>query len=182
MRLRTFAIQTLMLATAVAIGAALPLGAQGPAASRVVVVDGDRVTNETAIGQEIRDRVANEAASWDSRLQQANSELQALAQNRQSQSLTLSSTALAQLDAQIEEKQVEIQRMQDDARRALERIQNESQARINDVLIPVLEQMAAEQGWGLVFDSRLAQTGSLLYFDGTVDVTDSFIQRVGVPQ
>jgi Skp family chaperone for outer membrane proteins len=178
MKLRNVILQIFSLTIAVMIGAALPLDAQTGSQSRVVVVDGERVTSETQVGKSVRDRVNNAVSQWESRLQAGQAELQTMAQNRQTQALTLSQDALAQLDRDIEEKQVELQRMQDDARRQIERLQNESQAEINKVLIPVLEQMASDQGYDMVFDSRMVQTGALLYFANSLDVTDGYISRV----
>lgn len=178
MKFRNIALQILMLSVAVMIGSALPLDAQAPAMGRIVVVDGERVTTETQVGQQTRARVSAAADDWQARLTAAQQELQTLAQNRQTQALTLSQDALAGLDRDIEEKQVAFQRMQDDAQRQMERLQLESQQQINDVLIPVLEQMAADEGYDYVFDSRMIQTGTMLYYANRLDVTDTYITRV----
>jgi Skp family chaperone for outer membrane proteins len=177
MKLRNVLLQILILSIAVMIGSALPIDAQ-TGANRVVVVDGERVTAETQIGRSVIQRVNAQGEQWQSRITAANAELQTMAQNRQAQVLTLSPEALAQLDRDIEEKQVELQRLQDDARRQLERLQLEGQGQINDVLIPVLEQMAAEEGYAMVFDARMVETGAMLYFANNLDVTDSYIARV----
>jgi Skp family chaperone for outer membrane proteins len=178
MKLRNAVVQILMLSVAVMIGAALPLDAQSPAAGRIVVVDGERVTLETRIGQETRQRVTAAAEDWQARLTAGQQELQALAQNRQTQALTLSQAALSQLDRDIEEKQVALQRMQDDAQRQMERLQVESQQAINELLIPVLESMAAEQGYDFVFDARMVETGTMLYYANRLDVTADYVARV----
>ncbi len=178
MKLRNVVLQVLMLTVAVMLGSALTLDAQSTPPGKIVVVDGERVTTETQIGQQTRARVTAAANDWQSRLQAGQAELQTLAQNRQTQSLTLSREALAQLDRDIEEKQVALQRMNDDAQRQMERLQVESQARINEVLIPVLEEMAADAGYDFVFDSRMIQTGTMLYFANRLDVTDEYVARV----
>lgn len=178
MKLRNVVLQVLMLTVAVMLGSALTLDAQSTQPGRIVVVDGERVTTETAIGQQTRDRVTAAANDWQDRLQAGQAELQTLGQNRQTQALTLSQAALQQLDRDIEEKQVALQRLQDDARRQMERLQMESQQEINEVLIPVLEEMAADAGYDFVFDSRMIQTGTMLYFANRLDVTDEYIARV----
>ena len=178
MKLRNVVLQVLMLTVAVMLGSALTLDAQNAPAGKIVVVDGERVTTETQVGQQTRARVSGAANDWQARLQAGQAELQTLAQNRQTQSLTLSQDALAQLDRDIEEKQVALQRMNDDAQRQMERLQIESQQTINEVLIPVLEQMSAENGYDFVFDSRMIQTGTMLYFANRLDVTDEYIARV----
>ncbi len=178
MKIRNIALQILMLTVAVMIGSALPLDAQSPAAGQIVVVDGERVTTETQIGQQTRGRVAAAAEDWQARLTAAQQELQTMAQNRQTQALTLSQDALSQLDRDIEERQVAFQRQQDDAQRQMERLQLESQQEINDILIPVLEEMAAAEGYDFVFDSRMITTGTMLYYANRLDVTDQYVARV----
>lgn len=177
MKFRSALLQSALIATALLVGAAVPLVAQSNV-SGIVLVDGERATTETAIGQRVRDRVNAAAEQWQQRLTGLQAELNQLAQQRQQQQLTLSEQALADLNEQIEEKQVELQRLQDDARRAMERVQTESVEEVNTALIPVLEAMAAERGYEMIFDTRMTQTGGLLYYANALDVTDDFIARV----
>lgn len=167
--LATVAVALLMVAA--------PAAAQTPAA-KVVLIDGDRATTETAIGQQMRDRLNTAAAGWQERIDAAQQELNALAQQRQQQQLTLSAAALDQMTGQIEEKQVQVERLQADAQRAVERLQVETVEQMNAVLIPAIEAMAAEEGYDIVLDTRLTQTGGLLFYVATLDVTDAFIARV----
>lgn len=178
MKMRNVLLQTVSLIIAVVVGAALPLNAQNAPVGRVVVVDGERVTAETQIGREVRTEVESAANNWQLQAEQIQAELQNLLTRRQQQALTLRAQALADLNTQIEVKQVALERLQDDARRQLDRLQVDGQQRINQVLVPVLERLAAERGWDLVFDSRLVQTGSLLHYSRTLDMTDEFIAGV----
>lgn len=152
---------------------------QAPSAGvRLVVMDGDRVTTETAIGEQVRTELRAAADEWQNKMTAAQQELNQLNQQLQQQQLTLSSDALAQLSARIEEKQISLQRLQDDGRRAMERLQNEGIEQVNAVLIPALEAMATEQGYDIVFDTRMVQTGGLLFYSDALDVTDEFIARI----
>jgi Skp family chaperone for outer membrane proteins len=178
MKMRNVLLQTVSLTIAVVVGAALPLNAQNAPVGRVVVVDGERVTAETQIGREVRTEVESAANNWQLQAEQIQAELQNLLTRRQQQALTLRAQALTDLNTQIEVKEVALERLQDDARRQLERLQIDGQQRINQVLVPVLERLAAERGWDLVFDSRLVQTGSLLHYSRTLDMTDEFIAGV----
>jgi Skp family chaperone for outer membrane proteins len=182
MKYRYALLQILVLVIALTVGATLPLGAQSASGPTIVLVDGDRATLETAVGQQVRDRVNAAAEQWQSRITGLQTELNSLGQQRQTQQLTLSQQALTSLNTQIEEKQVELQRVQDDARRAIERLQIESVEAVNGILIPVLEAMAAERGYQIVLDTRMTQTGGLLYFSNVLDVTDEFIARVNASQ
>ena len=178
MKMRNVLLQTVSLTIAVVVGAALPLDAQNAPVGRVVVVDGERVTAETQVGQVVRTEVESAANNWQSQAEQIQAELQNLMNRRQQQALTLRAQAMTDLNTEIEVKQVALERLQDDARRQLERLQIDGQQRINQVLVPVLERLAAERGWDLVFDSRLVQTGSLLHYSRSLDMTDEFIAGV----
>jgi len=178
MKMRNVLLQTVSLTIAVVVGAALPLDAQNAPVGRVVVVDGERVTAETQVGQVVRTEVESAANNWQSQAEQIQAELQNLMTRRQQQALTLRAQAMTDLNTEIEVKQVALERLQDDARRQLERLQIDGQQRINQVLVPVLERLAAERGWDLVFDSRLVQTGSLLHYSRSLDMTDEFIAGV----
>ncbi len=178
MKIRNVLLQTVSMTIAVMVGAALPLNAQNAPSGRIVVVNGERVTAETQVGREVRAQVETAATNWQAQSDQLQAELQTLLTSRQQQSLTLSGQAMAALNTEIETKQVALERLQDDARRQLDRLQTDGQQRINQVLIPVLERLAAEQGWDLVFDARLVQTGSMLHYSTSLDVTDTFIAGV----
>lgn len=156
-----------------------PLAAEAQTATpQIVVINGDRVTAETDIGQQVRARLQAAAEDWQQRIGALQTDLQTQQQQLQAQQLTLSPDALATMTAEIEEKQVQLQRMQDDARRTIERMQASGVEEVNAVLIPALEAMAAENGYEIVLDSRLTQTGGLLFYAESIDVTEEFIARV----
>jgi len=175
LRFRILAIgATLALALSVVPGTTL---AQ-EAGLRIVVIDGDRVTTETAVGRRVREQLQASADRWEQRVSEIQSELQTLRQRLDSQRLTLGQDALAQLSSQVEEAQVRLERTQDDARRALQREQADGIEQVNAVLVPALEELAAERGYDLVLDSRMTQTGGMLYYSQAIDITDEFIERV----
>ncbi len=101
MKLRKGLIQLGILGLALVVGAAMPLVAQDTTVPKIVLVDGERVTTETAVGKQVRDRIQAAVADWESRITQSQGQLQAMLQNRQTQQLTLSSAALSQLDQEL---------------------------------------------------------------------------------
>lgn len=178
--------------------AALPAAAQGPpevagetpesepAANALgyAVIDTGRVVAESVIGRGITERGAAAAAGWEDRVAAGRQELAGLAQRRSEQRLTLNQAALAALDADINEKNVEQQRLEEDARRALESLSAELMVELNTVLGPALERFARERGFLFIFDSAAAAETGLLYWASEVDVTGEFISSIdgGVAQ
>lgn len=142
----------------------------------VAVINGDLVLEGSAIGQQARDRMEAEAAQWEERLAALNSELETLTRQRQEQALTLNEVALTRLNQDIEEKQVQAQRMNDDARRELTRLEQQVTLDVNAQLGPLVDRFAADRGIDLIFDSARAQ--GILYMGEALDLTEQFVALV----
>lgn len=159
----------------------LAQGAQvdGPAeGAEFVVIDTRRVVAESEIGRGITERAEAAARSWEERVTTARQELAALTQQRSQQSLTLTATALAALDAQIEQKNIGLQRLEEDARRELANLNQALMVELNEALGPPLEAYARERGFSFVFDSATAGQAGLLYWAPEADATDEFVSRL----
>ena len=168
----------MLIAAVAALGSWSPWTSATQGQLPIVLIDGERVTQQTDVGRAATARVQAAADDWESRFVGSQTELTQLTQTRQQQALTLNARAMAQMDVRIEELQVQLTRMQDDARRALQRLQEEALGTVNAALIPQLQNMAATEGYGLILDARLSQVGGLLYYSPELDVTDAFIARV----
>ncbi len=183
---------------ALSLAAALPAAAQGPpeppgetpqpqtvaAAAGYAVIDTRRVVAESEIGRGITERAEVAAAAWEDRVASGRLGLAALAQRRAEQALTLNESALAALNAEIDEKNVELRRLEEDARRELANLSQELIVELNTVLGPALERFAQERGFLLIFDSAAAAETGLLYWASEVDVTGDLITQIngGVAQ
>ncbi len=153
-------------------------GAQVAPVTDFAVIDTRRVVAESEIGRGIAERAEAAARDWDSRIAAGRQELTTLAQRREEQALTLSASALAALSAEIDEKGVALQRLEEDARRQLTLLNEELMVELNATLGPTLQSFAQERGFQFVFDSaRAAETG-LLYWAPEVDVTGDFISAI----
>lgn len=154
------------------------LQATGPenATLRIAVIDGARVLEESAIGRDAQTRVQELRTRLESEIQTKQEEVDALVRQRQEQALTLNDEAMARLQEQIEQGQVDLQRMREDANRQLQRAIQQAQEEINAQLVPAVEQLAQQEGYDLIIDANNAP--GLLYFSNTINVTDQFIQMV----
>jgi Skp family chaperone for outer membrane proteins len=142
---------------------------------KIAVINGIRVLAESNVGKAVQ--AEGEAANrdWESRVRAKQTELDTLVRQVQEQRLTLTEDALARMNAQAEQLQVDLTRTRDDAQRAMNRFAMEAQNRINAQLIPAVERLAAEAGYDLILDTRL---DGILYFADAIDATDRFIQMV----
>lgn len=169
---------------------ALPATAQEPATTpaqtpgattaqgrplKIAVINGNRALAESNIGSQVQQEAQASATDWDNRIRAKQGEIDALVAQAQEQRLTLTEEALGRMQAQIEQLQVDLQRLRDDAQRAMNRIQADAQDRINAVLIPAVERLAAAGGYDLILDTRVE---GILYFADAIDATDEFIAMV----
>ncbi|MFQ5742765.1 MAG: OmpH family outer membrane protein [Acidobacteriota bacterium] len=139
------------------------------------MINGDRVIAESNIGKTVSDQAQQKTDDWQARIDAKQVELDTMVRQRQEQALTLNQEALARMNSDIEERQVELQRMRDDAQRELQRLAQQLQAQVNGKLVPAVERLAQEDGYDLILDSRM--TG-ILYFGSKIDVTERFIGLV----
>ncbi len=196
MKARDWIVRGLALAMVLSVGVALPAyaqqaavpgqqpaaPAQQPAAGpttglKIAVINGDRVLLESSIGILVQQEAQAAAIDWENRVAQKQGELDVLVAQAQEQRLTLTDVALGRMQRLIEQLDVDVQRLNDDANRALQRMAETAQIRINNVLIPAVERLANEEGYDLILDTRIA---GILYFADAIDATDRYIALVNV--
>jgi outer membrane protein len=173
------------LAIVFSLATALPALAQTPAVPgaaaqqaqtlKIAVIDGDRVLEESNIGAQVSQDARAAAASWDVRIGEKQTEIDTLVAQAQQQQLTLTADAMGRMQQRIEQLNVDLQRLRDDAQRAMNRLGEEAQVRINAVLIPAVEQLANAEGFDLILDTRIQ---GILYFADAIDATDRYIAMV----
>jgi outer membrane protein len=161
---------------------ALVLAAAMPAAAQqvsIAVIDVQRVVTESDPGKEalqklklLQDKKIDEGRA----LQQ---NLTSLQDQMAKQRFTLSEERLADLNKQLEDGQIALQRFQDDAERELDEARRRELGGLEGRIIPVINQIGAERGFTLIFNKF--QSG-LVYADETVDITDDVIRRFNTAQ
>ena len=90
--------------------------------------------------------------------------------------MTLNEAALARMNQDIEEKQVRLERLNDDARRELQRLEQQITLDVNTQLGPLVERFAVDRGVDLILDSARMQ--GVLYYNTGRDLTDDFLAMV----
>lgn len=185
MKARDWMVRGACLAVVFSLGTALPAQAQAPAVSgataspaqplKIAVIDGERVLVESNIGIQVSQDARAAAASWDVRIGDKQTQIDTLVAQAQQQQLTLTADAMGRMQLQIEQLNVDLERLRDDAQRAMNRLGEEAQVRINAVLIPAVEQLANAEGFDLILDTRIQ---GILYFADAIDATDRYIALV----
>ena len=155
--------------------AAGPLGAAPQGSGGIAVIDNLRVFEESNQGKAATEQIQANVNSWQAQISALETQVQGLMGQRQTQAAVMTADALRALDAQIEQEQINLQRLRDDAQRQATSSQNEVLAQLEATLTPVVGQLASELGFSVVLNS---QTPGLLHFDPAVDITDQLIARL----
>jgi len=155
---------------------ALPAAAQQLS---IAVIDVQRVVTESDPGKqalqklkELQDAKIDEGRA----LQQTLSGLQ---EQMAKQRFTLSEERLAEMNKQLEDGQIALQRFQDDAERELDEARRRELGGLEGRIIPVINQVGTERGFTVIFNKF--QSG-LVYADDSVDITDEVIRRFNTTQ
>ena len=163
------------LALAAAVAMTVPAGAE----TQVAVIDVQRVVTESDPGKEalqelrtLQDEKINEGRN----LQQ---ELEALREQFNKQRFTLSDDTLEEMSGEIEDKTIALQRFEDDAKRNLDEARRQALGKLEQQIIPIINEVGEERGLTLIFNKF--QSG-LVYADPAVDITDDVILRFNTTQ
>jgi outer membrane protein len=157
------------------IAAAVPAAAQ----TKVAVIDVQRVVTESDPGKESLQKLRalqDEKITEGRNLQQ---ELEALKDQFNKQKFTLSDDKLEEMNSEIEDKTIAMQRFEDDAKRSLEDARRTALGRLEEQIMPIINTIGKERGFTLIFNKF--QSG-LVYADETVDITDDVIRRFNTAQ
>lgn len=154
---------------------AAPAAAQQAAPNlKIGVIDPERIVAESARGKLAVERLNKER---DQRLAEGNrmrQEITDLQKRMNDGRLSLGQDKLKQLNDEIEEKTIAIQRYGENAQREMQKLEQEIMDPIEEQILRVINQVGAEQGYTLIF--KKFQSG-LVYASETVDLTPVVIQR-----
>jgi outer membrane protein len=156
---------------------------QAPGAPTVRFQDGlkyayvriDRIAAESSAGKALSDRVKGLNDQKVRELNEKNKQLQTAQQKLESGGSVLNDTARAQLTAEIERQQRDIQRFTEDAQQDLQGLQQQLQEEFTRTLNPVLDKVAKEKQVHMVFN---ATESGLVWADPSMDLTTDVIKAL----
>lgn len=159
-----------MVAGALVLAFALPAAAQ----AKVSVIDVQRVVTESDPGKEVMQRLRSLTEAKAQQGQSLQQELATLQDQFNKQRFTVSEARQAEMQKEIEDKQIAIRRFQDDAQREVAEAQRRELGSLEERIMPIIDQIGKEQGLTMIFNKF--QSG-LVYADETIDITDEVIRR-----
>ena len=160
-----------------------PAPAAAPAPPLVPFQDGlkyayiriDRIAAESSAGKGLNERVKALNDQKVRELNDKNKALQSVQQKLDSGGSVLKDTARAQLQAEVERQQRDIQRFTEDAQQDLQALQQQLQEEFTRQLNPILDKVAKEKQVHMVFN---ATESGLVWADPSMDLTSDVIKAL----
>ena len=169
---RTVTLAAGALALGVLTGGA---SAQTTAGGKIGVIEVQKIVQESAIGKESLARVQKIQQTKQDDLVKRQKELRDMEQKIQDQGKSLSEDAMEKLQKDYQGKALDLKRFQDDAQREMEEAQRKELGELEKRIMPVINEVAREQGYALVFNKF--NSGLLFADDKSVDLTEAVITR-----
>lgn len=162
----------LMVVAAAAL--AVPAFAQGTAPTRFAVIDVQKVLNISTAGKAAQERLKKLNDDKAARAQKMQDELASLNNDLNSKKALLSEEKLADLQKQLSDKQVALQRFGQDAERDLGEARDKELAELEAKIKPVIDTIGKEMGLALIFNKF---ESGLVYASDAIDITDTVVKR-----
>jgi outer membrane protein len=162
------------IAVLTAAGLATAVRAQEAPKLSVAVIDVQQVVNESAAGKETMARLRRLQDDKVAEGRKKADELDGLKKQLATQRATLTDAKVAELEKQIEDRQVELQRYTDDTKQQLQEAQRKELDALEKQIMPIINELGQEMKVQLIFNKF--QSG-LVYADEAVDITEQVVRR-----
>jgi outer membrane protein len=140
----------------------------------VAVIDVQQVVNESAAGKETMTRLRKLQDDKVAEGRKKADDLEGLRKQLATQRATLTDTRVAELEKQIEDRQVELQRFSDDTKQYLADAQRRELDALEKQIMPIINEIGREQKIQMIFNKF--QSG-LVFADDAVDITEQVVRR-----
>jgi outer membrane protein len=164
-----------MLAAGAAIAGAPAHGADQPTVQPVVVlvVDMQRVLQESKAGKMIQSQMQQQVSSYQKSLAKQDQDLAATQQDLQRQQSILAQDAFALKVKEFEQRVADASKRAQEAQQNLSESRNEAVGKVDAAMLQVIDGLAKERGANLILNRN-----AVVMFDGRMDVSDEIIKRL----
>lgn len=173
-----------LLVAMTSLWAPVPAAAQQLPPTIAAVIDYQRILRDATAARSIREQIESRRQVYQEEITREEQRLQEADQEFAKQRSILAPEALAEKRREFEEEVVEVQRLVQERRRALDQASAAALDQVKRVLIEIVTGMAEERGFNLVLPSS-----EVLFFARRIDLTeevlaelDAKLPAVEVPQ
>jgi outer membrane protein len=168
------------LSSPTAQAAAVPAATSAAAATpRIAVIDTERVLATSGIGKKALGELKKLQEQKEGELRGRAQEIKELQDKITNGKLSLAEDKLSEIGKQIEEREIQLRRLQDDAAREFNKRKEELLGGIEEKVVPVITKAGKELGYTLIF--KKFESG-LIYADDAIDITNEIVQRLDAAQ
>jgi outer membrane protein len=140
----------------------------------MAVIDVQQVVSESAAGKETMTRLRKLQDDKVAEGRKKAEDLEGLRKQLATQRATLTEAKVADLEKQIEDRQVELQRFSDDTKQQLAEAQRREMEALEKQIMPIINELGRELKIQMIFNKF--QSG-LVYADDAVDITEQVVRR-----
>ena len=166
-------MKKVLITMAVAALAATPMFAQG-APSRVAVIDVQKVLQSSSAGKQAYERLRKMQDDRIAKAKKMDDDINALDADINSKKLSLSEDKLTEMQKQLSDKKIAMQRYAQDADREVSEARDKALLELENKIKPVIDQMGKEMGLAAIFNKF---ESGLVYASDAIDITDTVVTR-----
>jgi outer membrane protein len=153
---------------------AIPALAQSSAPMRVAVIDVNKVLSTSAAGKAAAAKLKQVQDQKMAQGQKMDEEIRALDNEINTKKISLSEEKLADMQKQLSDKKIAMQRFAQDADRELGEARDRVMQDLNTKIMPVVDQIGKEMGLAAIFNKY---ESGLIYASDAIDITDVVVKR-----
>lgn len=166
-------MKKLLVAVAVA-ALSVPVFAQSASPMRVAVIDVQKVLATSNAGKVAYEKLKKMQDDRIARAQKMDEEAKSLENEINTKKLSLSEDKLTDMQKQLSDKKIAMQRYAQDADREVSDARDKELAALEAKIKPVIDQLGKEMGLAAIFNKY---ESGLVYASDAIDITDTVIKR-----
>lgn len=166
-------MKKLILTVAIA-ALAIPAMAQTTAPSRVAVINVQRVLTESEAGKAALEKLRKSQEERTARLKKMDDDIRAVDTELAQKRLSLSPQKIEEMQKQIADRKIVLQRAAQDAERELQEMRDAELKSMEAQILPLIDEIGKEQGFAAIFNKF---ESGLVYASPAIEITDTVIKR-----
>ncbi len=147
------------------------------AQSKIGIINSQEVLEKSAEGKRVIARIQERDKQYQANIAKLDEEIRTLQTSLNTQRLTMTDEAAMAKQADLEKKTTDRKRMAEDAYAGMQELTNRLFKKVQDELIPLVEQLGKERGYEIIFD---LQKSGAAWFNPAIDLTPELIKRYDV--
>ncbi len=144
------------------------------AQSKVGVINSQEVLEKSAEGKRVIARIQERDKQYQANIAKQDEDIRNLQTSLNTQRLTMTDEAALAKQADLEKKTTDRKRMAEDAYSGMQELTARLFKKVQDELIPLVEQLGKERGFEIIFD---LQKSGAAWFSPAIDLTPELIKR-----